>query len=88
MAFPAWRDLSGRWRSCADASRRAADAAGQQTGARRPIPPTLSRLRFAQVAEWAGHSIAVLLRVYAKYVAGQEEDTMRRISEATRPKCH
>ncbi|WP_329085082.1 tyrosine-type recombinase/integrase [Actinomadura citrea] len=40
----------------------------------------------AQVAEWAGHSVAVLLRVYAKCVAGQEEDAMRRISEATRPK--
>lgn len=30
--------------------------------------------------------MAVLLRVYAKCVAGQEEDAKRRISEATRPK--
>ncbi|MFF5264235.1 hypothetical protein ACFY4C_35365 [Actinomadura viridis] len=42
----------------------------------------------AQVAEWAGHSVAVLLRVYAKCVAGQEEDAKRRIAEATRPKDH
>ncbi|MFG1850811.1 hypothetical protein ACGFJT_03140 [Actinomadura geliboluensis] len=40
----------------------------------------------AQVAEWAGHSVAVLLRVYAKWAPGQEEDAKRRISEATRPK--
>ncbi|MEV0668265.1 tyrosine-type recombinase/integrase [Actinomadura luteofluorescens] len=40
----------------------------------------------AQVAEWAGHSVAVLLRVYAKCVAGQEDDAKRRIAEATRPK--
>ncbi|GLZ06475.1 hypothetical protein Acsp03_39410 [Actinomadura sp. NBRC 104412] len=40
----------------------------------------------AQVAEWAGHSVAVLLRVYAKCVAGQEEDAKHRISEATKPK--
>ena len=26
-----------------------------------------------QVAEWAGHSVAVLLRVYAKCIAGQED---------------
>ncbi|WP_243722598.1 hypothetical protein [Actinomadura sp. 7K507] len=38
----------------------------------------------AQVAEWAGHSVAVLLRVYAKCVAGQEEEAKRRITEATR----
>ncbi|MFF4240583.1 hypothetical protein ACFYYL_32310 [Actinomadura geliboluensis] len=40
----------------------------------------------AQVAEWAGHSVAVLLRVYAKWAPGQEEDAKHRISEATRPK--
>ena len=38
----------------------------------------------AQVAAWAGHSIDVLLRVYAKCVAGQEQEAMRRIIEATR----
>ncbi|WP_433146985.1 tyrosine-type recombinase/integrase [Actinomadura nitritigenes] len=38
----------------------------------------------AQVAEWAGHSVAVLLRVYAKCVSGQEEEAKRRIAEATR----
>ncbi|MGI5206485.1 hypothetical protein ACQEU6_33545 [Spirillospora sp. CA-108201] len=38
------------------------------------------------MAEWAGHSVAVLLRVYAKCVAGQEDDAKRRIAEATRQK--
>ncbi|PRX99650.1 tyrosine-type recombinase/integrase [Allonocardiopsis opalescens] len=39
----------------------------------------------AQVAEWAGHSVDVLLRVYAKCIAGQEHDAMRRIEDATKP---
>jgi integrase len=38
-----------------------------------------------QVAEWAGHSVDVLLRVYAKCVTGQQEDAKRRIEAATRP---
>lgn len=36
-----------------------------------------------QVAEWAGHSVAVLLRIYAKCIAGQQDEAMRRISDAT-----
>jgi integrase len=39
------------------------------------VPPT-------QVAEWAGHSVAVLLRVYAKCIAGQEEAARHRIALA------
>jgi integrase len=35
-----------------------------------------------QVAEWAGHSIDVLLRIYAKCVVGQDELAKHRISEA------
>jgi integrase len=35
-----------------------------------------------QVAEWAGHSVDVLLRIYAKCIAGQDEFAKRRISEA------
>ncbi|GES22554.1 hypothetical protein Aple_054520 [Acrocarpospora pleiomorpha] len=38
-----------------------------------------------QVAAWAGHSVDVLLRVYAKCIHGQEADAMRRIWDATRP---
>jgi integrase len=38
-----------------------------------------------QVAEWAGHSVEVLLRVYAKCIAGQQDEAKRRILEATRP---
>ncbi len=38
-----------------------------------------------QVAEWAGHSVDVLLRIYAKCVVGQDELAKRRISEAPAP---
>jgi integrase len=31
------------------------------------------------VADWAGHSVEVLLRVYAKCIAGQQEEAKRRI---------
>jgi hypothetical protein len=37
-----------------------------------------------QVAEWAGHSVHVLLRIYAECVVGQDELAKRRISEALR----
>jgi integrase len=36
------------------------------------------------VAEWAGHSVDVLLRIYAKCVVGQDELSKRRIAEALR----
>jgi integrase len=35
-----------------------------------------------QVAEWAGHSVAVLLRVYAKCISGQEEAARQRVGLA------
>jgi integrase len=35
----------------------------------------------AQVAEWAGHSVEVLLRIYAKILDGQREDALRRIED-------
>ena len=35
-----------------------------------------------QVAEWAGHSVHVLMRVYAKCVYGQDEAARRRIEAA------
>jgi integrase len=38
----------------------------------------------AQVAEWAGHSVAVLLKVYAKCIEGQDQAARRRIEEALR----
>ncbi len=37
-----------------------------------------------QVAEWAGNSVQVLLRVYAKCIAGRDEINRRRIEEAFR----
>ena len=39
----------------------------------------------ALVAAWAGHSVGVLHRVYAKCIAGKEAENMRRILEATCP---
>lgn len=38
----------------------------------------------AQVAEWAGHGIDVLFRIYAKCLIGQDELAKRRITEALR----
>lgn len=35
-----------------------------------------------QVAEWAGHSVDVLLRIYAKCIVGQDEGAKRRIADA------
>lgn len=37
-----------------------------------------------QVAAWAGHSVDVLLRVYAKCIAGQDATARRRVEEALR----
>jgi integrase len=36
----------------------------------------------AQVAEWAGHSVDVLLRVYANCVEGDDEVALKRIEQA------
>ncbi|MEV6864383.1 tyrosine-type recombinase/integrase [Streptosporangium subroseum] len=41
-----------------------------------------------QVAEWAGHSVAVLLYVYAKCIEGQEDLARRRISDALKEIDH
>jgi hypothetical protein len=35
-----------------------------------------------QVAEWAGHGVAILLRVYAKCLEGQDEIAKHRIIAA------
>jgi integrase len=37
-----------------------------------------------QIAEWAGHSVDILLRIYAKGLIGQDEIAKRRITEALR----
>jgi site-specific recombinase XerD len=39
-----------------------------------------------QVADWAGHSVDVLLRVYAKCISGQQYEAKRRIEDAMRPR--
>jgi integrase len=38
-----------------------------------------------QVAEWAGHSVHVLMKVYAKCVDGEQEAAKKRIEDALRP---
>ena len=38
-----------------------------------------------QVAEWAGHSVAVLLEVYAKCLDGQEHVALKRLGDALGP---
>ena len=43
--------------------------------AQRGVPAT-------QVAEWAGHSVEVLLKVYATCLDGQDEIARRRVQEA------
>jgi hypothetical protein len=35
-----------------------------------------------QVAEWAGHSVAILLKVYAECTDGQDQIARRRIEDA------
>jgi hypothetical protein len=37
------------------------------------------------VAKWAGHSVDVLLRIYAWCLEGQDEVAKRRITEALKP---
>ena len=35
-----------------------------------------------RVAEWAGHSVAILLRVYAKFIDGGEQTARTRVEQA------
>jgi hypothetical protein len=45
-------------------------------------PPGSTAVSPAQVAEWAGHSVAVLLKVYVKCIDGQDQIAKRRIEDA------
>jgi integrase len=45
------------------------------------VPPT-------QVARWAGHSVAVLLKIYAKCLDGHEHIALSRIDQALAPAAH
>jgi hypothetical protein len=38
----------------------------------------------AQVSEWTGHSVAVLLRIYARCIDGQDQLNKRRIQDILR----
>jgi hypothetical protein len=50
----------------------------------RHVQGSTPELVFGRIPEWAGHSVDVLLRIYAKCVVGQDELAKRRISEALR----
>jgi hypothetical protein len=52
---------------------RIGEPAEQRMPGREPAP---------QVAEWAGHRVHVLLKVYAKCIDGQEDVAKRRIENA------
>jgi integrase len=43
-----------------------------------------ANVEVTRVAEWAGHSVAVLLRVYAKFIDGGEQSARARVIEALR----
>jgi integrase len=91
----AWRPLSESLYGRLWAAARAAALSDEETAsplARRPydlrhaaVSTWLnSGVPAPQVAQWAGHSVDVLLRVYAKCIAGQEHEARRRIENALR----
>jgi integrase len=80
-----------------DVFRKAREAAFTRQESASPLAATPYALRHAavstwlnagvappQVAEWAGHSVDVLLRVYAKCIDGQQDEAKRRIETAMR----
>jgi hypothetical protein len=77
-------DLAGGSKGRFD-SGAAADSARQgavPAAARRRVALAQRGVPATQVAEWAGHSVHVLLKVYAKCIEGQDEAARRRIQEA------
>jgi hypothetical protein len=58
-------------------SRRIREACGQ-------LPPHGRVLRGTRDAEWAGHSLEVLYKVYAKCLHGREKAAQQRIQDAMR----
>jgi integrase len=95
---PLFRGVQGRplatitYRRVWDKARLAALSAGEYCSplARRPYDLRHACLSTwlnggvapTQVAEWAGHSVEVLLRVYAKCLEGQQDIARRRIADA------
>jgi integrase len=97
-AVPLFQGVQGRplatitYRRAWDRARKAALTDGQYSSqlARRPYDLRHACLSTwlnggvaaTQVAEWAGHSVEMLLRVYAKCLDGQDEIAKRRIAAA------
>lgn len=67
------------------AARAAADGCWVRLIGLRGINLAERRRSGSAVAEWAGHSVGVLLLVYATCITGQDEDAKRRIEAATMP---
>ena len=78
----AW--IKARQTPCRGGTGLAARPAAVRLAARLPVHLANGGVYPTQVAGWAGHSVDVLLRVYAKCVVGQDELAKRRISEALR----
>jgi len=84
--------LGSNWQVIRTENRRAFDSrcSSAMLSATKVAAPRLpgawipARVPPAQVAEWAGHSVAVLLRVYAKCIDGQDQIAKRRIEDALR----
>lgn len=80
-----WRCITGRARRPSPAQKpNRSWPRPLRTPARGRVDVTERRCGAPQVAEWAGHSVEVLLRVYAKCIAGQQDEAKRRILRATR----
>lgn len=47
--------------------------------------PSCQREFSLELAGWVADDVDVLLRVYVKCIAGQQDEARRRIDEATRP---
>ena len=80
VVFQRWR---AAWRLMPS---RVAVSVQEYPNSRRPITAVSLWLNAGvpatQVAEWAGHSVHVLLKVYAKCIDGQDEAARKRIEAA------
>ena len=75
---------SGRGELYLSTSAPAAGRAWSEGGTRREPRQLNGGVPAPQVAQWAGHSVDVLLRVYAKCIAGHEDAVRRRVEDALR----
>jgi hypothetical protein len=77
--LPPGMELSAVYRAGSRWIRLTAGPAGLRRAPRLRLHMAQRRRCARQVAEWAGHSVAVLRRVYAKCIDGQDQVAKRRI---------